>query len=780
MLRKKVFVVLLSFLIILIVGGGYGAFLLHNSKSFNSINGNYRWDNIRDNYVFNDSYDYEALPQKRYNIYFMAQSDFDPNPTSSTDGTYEYFYKSTITNNELDLRYGQFEDGSHYKVIRNVTEISMDDLHTAIGYPYTEVTDRANKPSTSHGWPLYFNGWALNYKIGNYDGLNLNSGYLRVTGSFPHDDKAVSFMRFGISIQRYIESLDNPYTNFSIYKRSENVDDIFLFPVYTSGKDYVTSIYEDRNDPIQIQYNSEDIIDSSNYKEAYLNEGKALNDSYDTFTETYDFTNNSLEDEKEDLQKNVKVYSKNAFSIDGFKHLTFKYDSGELGWNGWMDLQPSDGCSADLLIENEKTIENHPNGNGLSVDGVGKGVYTIYAFKKQGSTGNVFSSSEIKFFHDFLKTRQVTIFYSIVMNTISKTNYGKTYVNSFYLVFERFYEPRLVGGPTGSFDYNNENVKKHTFRRAVTNPNMFALENVEFTFSDKDTTSWHSENGIQFSNLFFNVSLNNPVKFFSKKNYGEEKAEEVFKDVGLVNYTMYNYTHYFSNINQAMTNTDFSYNDYLRRLDGSVIQDYNEILNQYSPTSHSYYSIQDAFVINPTKSNVSSDDPEKNMGYGIYSLALNIKYSDSFYQEIENTAGHHSFGPYYPSSVEIYAYRETNIFTVIYDNQSDYNLDLMEGENSRFIKPDLSGQSIHYAFIAKNVFLDTPVGLKDIFIATEKAPASVFEEGKEYTLEEIIKYYNDQGQDLVDSITEFVFNSENLENPGFKVLKNYVFIPKNK
>lgn len=764
MLRKRIFTIILSFLIITLIGGGYSAFLLHSDKASVSANGNYRWDNVRANYQFNDGYDYEALPQKKYNIYFMAQSDFDPKGSSTEEGVYDYYYESSVTDNKLDLRYGQFTGQLHYKVLRNVTEISMTDLHEVIGYPYTEVTDRANKPNTSHGWPLYFNGWSLNYNIGNYDGLFTSSGYLRATGNFPHADKSISFMRFGISIQKYLSQLekDSPdlYNEFAIYSRSSNVDDIFLFPVYTSGKDYVTSSLSDRNDPIQIRYNSEETMNDSNYKEVYLNEGKALNDSYDKYASS----NTSLKD--------VKVYSKNAFSIDGFKNMMLKYDSCAAGWNGWIDLKPIDGCPANLLEIDSNSNKNHPFGNGLSIDDVGKGVYTIYAFKKEGTTNNSFSGSEIKFFNDFLKQQQVTIFYSFATEPITKNNR----YNSFYIVFEKFYEPRLIGGPTGSWDYENESVKNYTFRRAVTNSNMFALENIDFT--NNDATAWHSENGMQFSNLLFNVSLNNPAQFFSDKQYGEDSAEIVFKDVGLVNYEMYNYAHYFQSIKTAINETDFDLNEYIKRLDGSQANDYSEILNSYPSDSHIYKSLANAFVINPVKDDVAIDSPEKNCGYGVYSLALNIKYGNDYYSDLESTSINTSFGPYYPSSIDIYAYRETNIFTVIYDSQSDYNLDLMTGVNSRFIKPNLDGSNINYAFIAKSVFLDTPIGLSDVFLATDKAPTE-FTSGNNYSLEEILEHYNKNDKKVIDSVTEFVFNQENLNNPGFRIKKNYVLLATN-
>lgn len=252
-MKKIIF--FLSFLLIVSTGIGYATFVFDSEESKTSQNASVYVDDMRDNYILGEINDPQPSGQK-YNVYFFAQSDFNPGRNSQNTGPNQYYYGTS-----LDLRYGQFSDGSYYKVLENVTEIKVSDIYSTIGTPTTILQD-------SHNFDLTFNGWSLDYSIGNYIGINTNTN--TVAGNFPYGNSSVNLMYFNLSLESLFNDMykDNNYPQ----KNSDsNTLDVYVFPIYTTGKDYYDSVQlESSNDAFRM------ILNNSEENANYFNQDRNL------------------------------------------------------------------------------------------------------------------------------------------------------------------------------------------------------------------------------------------------------------------------------------------------------------------------------------------------------------------------------------------------------------------------------------------------------------------------------------------------------------------------
>ena len=201
------------FLLIVTIGVGYATFVFDSEDSKTAPNASVYVDDMRDNYILGEVNDPQPSGQK-YNVYFFAQSDFNPGRNPQNTGPNQYYYGAS-----LNPKYGQFSDGSYYKVLENVTEIKVSDIHT-IGTPTTSLKDML-------GYSLTFNGWSLDYLVENYKEIDANTVY----GNFPYGNSSVNLMYFNLSLESLFNDMykDNNYPQ----KNSDsNTLDVYVFPIY--------------------------------------------------------------------------------------------------------------------------------------------------------------------------------------------------------------------------------------------------------------------------------------------------------------------------------------------------------------------------------------------------------------------------------------------------------------------------------------------------------------------------------------------------------------------
>ena len=133
---KKTFL-LLPLALTLIIGSGSAVFVFNKeNSSINDNDVNVKFDDIRDNYELGEEGDPDTYI-KKFNVYFFAQSDFTPGRNSSNNGPENIYYKA----NTDSINYGSFDDGSYYKVIKDVSVLYASDV-LSIGEPKTTLKDK--------------------------------------------------------------------------------------------------------------------------------------------------------------------------------------------------------------------------------------------------------------------------------------------------------------------------------------------------------------------------------------------------------------------------------------------------------------------------------------------------------------------------------------------------------------------------------------------------------------------------------------------------------------
>ena len=718
---KKTFL-LLPLALTLIIGSGSAVFVFNKeNSSINDNDVNVKFDDIRDNYELGEEGDPDTYI-KKFNVYFFAQSDFTPGRNSSNNGPENIYYKA----NTDSINYGSFDDGSYYKVIKDVSVLYASDV-LSIGEPKTTLKD-----SNREGYNIVFNGWALTNNIGNYSGLNNNS----VTGNFPFNGSSpVNLMSYGSSIELFINRFKDAEGN-NLYGTDLNTDDnnydLYLYPIYTTGKCMVNS--SSKNNPIRVEYyayedeNNTDIngdgsADYSIFNQYYMNEGAALNSSLDAKFNT-----------------DITCYYLSPVNLDSITHLEFKYAQYNLGtfagsWGKWTDI--TYGNNNNFINENDEMLSR------LTSNGVGNGKYSVFSFVKVTKTKDYnseteanlnaakFTDEESTFIDSLLENDSYVCLsadaFSVTFSTF--LNNYRYYINvNFY--FTRLYEPKLIGGPTNSLSYDSEHAKEYKFVLDSNYANVYSIDNVKF---DPDGTYMPYNENCSVSKAVFGIELDST--FSLNLNY---KIGDYASDPLEGRYSLYNNFNYLSKMNEISSITD----------DVAIGSSFDDLKSN----NH-------LFVIN--KSDISSH----NVGYGTYSLAIKIDYV---------TQVINGYTVRTPNVINVYVYRQHDAFIAIYGENS---IITSARNNNIFIDPDLDNYS-NIDFIALYVYRNAPLDYDEemYFDVNGLIEVTNVESGANgyVTLREIVAYYNNKGYELYDRLTGFVINDESMSTLSFKTTKNLV------
>lgn len=704
-MKKIIF--FLSFLLIVSTGIGYATFVFDSEESKTSQNASVYVDDMRDNYILGEINDPQPSGQK-YNVYFFAQSDFNPGRNSQNTGPNQYYYGTS-----LDLRYGQFSDGSYYKVLENVTEIKVSDIYSTIGTPTTILQDSLN-------FDLTFNGWSLDYSIGNYIGINTNTN--TVAGNFPYGNSSVNLMYFNLSLESLFNDMykDNNYPQ----KNSDsNTLDVYVFPIYTTGKDYYDSeINHSSNDAFRI------FIDN---KENYFNQDRNLQEGLNQIN-----------------MSNIRAYSYNTFDFDNLEgELTF--DFAKYSWDDWITLTLNNRNS-NFIQEEALTIINDQGQR------VGSGIYNIHVFYKEYETRYWFPDhdaitlNEIKSIDSLLKNRGIQRYCSFQTENIilKEVEWVRAIWGSFYIVFERQFEPHLLGGPTQSLEYNQVYVD-YQFNRDINNHNVYILKNVRLNVeSDADWYTYFEDPNYQLSNIVFGIKIDLDNHLNVPINIGQQGS--------IAGYEEYNQTEFVTKISEASSSKN-------------IIRNKNNPTQEIDITQISGYdkNLADLFYVNEKANPPYENENEKAKGYGIYSLAIRINYGNIVDGD---------FLVHRPTSVDLFAYRQHNIYIAIYDeNDTFHENEIITDEDNAitFVKPNIVYDTTSsYSFIAPNLYLDTLLDGNEEFINTKNNDLGI---GTKVSLKDIISYYEQKGYEIYDRVSGQIINLESLQQYPFRIMKNYIF-----
>lgn len=692
------------FLLIVTIGVGYATFVFDSEDSKTAPNASVYVDDMRDNYILGEVNDPQPSGQK-YNVYFFAQSDFNPGRNPQNTGPNQYYYGAS-----LNPKYGQFSDGSYYKVLENVTEIKVSDIHT-IGTPTTSLKDMK-------GYSLTFNGWSLDYLVENYKEIDANTVY----GNFPYGNSSVNLMYFNLSLESLFSDMykDNHYPQ----KNSDsNTLDVYVFPIYTTGKDYYDSkINNSSNDAFRI------FIDN---KENYFNQDRNLQEGLNQIN-----------------MSNIRAYSYNTFDFDNLEgELTF--DFAKYSWDDWVTLTLNNRNS-NFIQEEALTIINDQGQR------VGSGIYNIHVFYKEYETWywtpdhDAITLNEIKSIDSLLKNRGIQRYCSFQTENIilKEVEWVRAIWGSFYIVFERQFEPHLLGGPTQSLEYNQVYVD-YQFNRDINNHNVYILKNVRLNVeSDADWYTYFEDPNYQLSNIVFGIKIDLDNHLNVPINIGQQGS--------IAGYEEYNQTEFVTKISEASSSKN-------------IIRNKNNPTQEIDITQISGYdkNLADLFYVNEKANPPYENENEKAKGYGIYSLAIRINYGNIVDGD---------FLVHRPTSVDLFAYRQHNIYIAIYDENDTFheNEIITDVDNDiTFVKPNIVYDTTSsYSFIAPSLYLDTLLDGNEEFINTKNNDLGI---GTKVSLKDIISYYEQKGYEIYDRVSGQIINLESLQQYPFRIMKNYIF-----
>ena len=787
-MKKRWYILFLLFF--MIVGSGFSAWYFDSANSKISDNLDANFDDIRDNYVLGETGDYSDNTQ-RYNVYFFAQSDFDPGRNAAGTAPDRYYYKldesGVVTNklvsgvltmiDERTVSYGYFRSlgssnlNNYYKVLTNVTEITSSHLKS-IGVPQNKLLDG----NFNGAYGVYFTGWSLHWDIGNYDLGNLEKEEVkypgisngRVRGNHPWGDKSLTMLPADVSLQNFLDTLDS--SQYVAHNNtSDGTIDLYAFPIYSCGKDYLN--YEINGEGEMI-YNGKDCNDTielvaSGAQNKYFIHNDKLSDATNYILYNKPDTGSLTVDND---TKYVNVYEYPYLDLNGLTGLRFKIadTASSQSWMPWSyfyskenydfieQRTPNNGYIDDnkVLVENIysnflSTANVKVGSDTSSIDrllssGKGKGVYKIYAFVKTGSynpdTGvdnSIFTSDEIDNINNQMTTNPIigAPYTSFVCYSIHQGKGGKyTTGTSAYIAMVKLYEPHIIGGPSEGMSYASTGDSEYQLLRDLDNTNLYYIDNIRFNVENDD--DWFTYGNYKLSHIVFGILLeasgNGTTTFnLNVPGYHDSKGNE------------YNTEQYCLPLNNA-TNID---------------DDVAKGNNIASLANDSL--IKNMFRING------------DVGYGIYSLAIELQYTTT----IINNGSEYEREVSTLSSVNLYLFREHNIYIVLYENDSNIPYDT--NASGVFVRPDVNGNT-GFNFVARKIYLDTYYQLDDpIFdkvgnnsFSTQIGPAQDIS-GK-YTLGELIDYYDSLGYEIYDRVTGFVFTRESTQDPGFKIMQNYI------
>lgn len=763
------------------VYAGYSKWIFKDTATYEHENTHYEVDPIRENATFYDGYDAVDEGTKYYDVYFMAQSypDTIPNKkmlTDNGDGTHSftdeflkhpYYYVDTNSGDDINSAdFGHFSgadcDTTNYSFdidknywftrLENISEISVSAYDDVVKRIENNLIDR-------NGYRLKFLGWSLSpleiyatkdylwpssFSSGTVQGED-NKKTTLVTGFYPYSDDFTPF-----------------YMNTSLDFYKDNVKNIdgkptlFLYPVFSSGKNYYGYDYLDKNVTTK---------DSITITKSYLNSSQ--NQTYIPYFNGFLKKELTSDDYK---ISDIEVYSLDNFVITqseiskGLNSISIQnnINSKSSGY-AWPDLRQFPSYSH--VVEDE--YGNSLNLLNLStVSNLKSGRYNVYLFVKTAEADgyiDVPSADEKAITVDDKRT------INKMMEDNNRIRYssldGEEYradchyflwpyydYRDYYVYFERIYEPRIIGGPTLDLNYDSELSNSLQFLRKGSSGkdnNRYQIRGVELQGDNWIEYPLGDGKTLLFKDYYFGVMLNPEVSFTS---YGFD----LINDEGYTN-DQYQTDGFPSVTYQDQNGVDKT--EYYKS--GAIFEKYNP-----DDKTHDDVKIRDDITGDETKykGNQFVLIKPKNIdttGKGIYNIVIDIKYD-------QNSNGHDT-NLIVPTSVTFYGYKLSNLFVNIMETDENGEVEMGHTQGGthyeHFVNTDV------YEYTRSNYYELANVTLDDVFTAKDWSTK---------TLREILTELKAGGKCLEDLVTSRYITLENLDPDNenyipFTIQKNYVF-----
>lgn len=758
-------------------------------------------DYLRPNQIFGDGEDTAIMDMKHYDVYFLAQNVQDikkeflrdtgvvmEEETGKTN--YEFINASHdlyYVNSDFgqDTRYGSWGNAAtspYYWKWENVNMVTASML-SKMGNPSCKLTD-------IHGFALEFNSWICNpynvyVKQSGMNEIEVNGEkYIQVYGSYP-------FQNFEPA---YFNSLLEIYDSNSIY--IEGRKSIFFYPIYSTGKGYYAYAVGGAG---------------SNYLRDSISITNTSNSGSSSSFFVFDPTNTEL---MHNIPNDIFANEGNEKSSETTRYYAYRYteyiveNENVSDNNGFIDNDMDTGHKSWL---GEKKRLTYNNGTNVTLnDQVGR--YNFYLFVKEryitkdytqissSQKGNAsFTDQQQELLSSLCsETHNIHIYkaFSCDLQELSETGgsgWKRTYywnARDYFLVIEKKYEPRIIGGETGDFDWKNEKSKQLSFIRSGNGSDSYLLSNVSFDCSDmaygyNEYTIPTSLRKIKLPDYYFGLQISRDTNLISKDghNIGYDNPSNINYEIPIYKYydvdgversEEYQSSELLISIQDAIA-------DDLSKAENAVdlkYKDINRIMvtKKNASANPQYYSLRE-YIENGKKGETGFEDYAdivnnlvvvRPIETGTYSLFVHINYKVDEQVNVYDV----------PESIDLWAYRKHNIFVNIYD-PADFGGKMLKFDGSYIIGNSINNYSfrcMNYYYMESDLMYEEDgtskqykrkAGLAALSGLTPNASGN-------YDIYSILAYYDAQNKCLQDIVSGRYITLENYASNPFVIEKNYI------
>lgn len=744
-------------------------------------------DPIRQNAVFNEPGDLGSVGTKYYDVYFMAQSINGGAKDTNNDGVldnYSYYeVPDGYSNNENIAHFGAFygenDDRSFYdlpanlaldtnryfKKLENVAEVSTYQMEE-IGEPKINRVFDGNSTIDNGGWQLEFVCWTTSpmaiYGSDNnpwpsvtYD--NGLQGY-KVYSWYPGTDDTTFSTFYTNSLLSIYDTGDGTNENNdgdAVYLINGRKS-IFVYPVYSVGKDYASTKTIGMDtvvDSLQLRKYDKNAKDQETFPKPIATQMPIFDGKLTNELQEYIKSSDSNSNKYRVFRFDNISFTKD--DVDNYKYVVTVDRSEASGWVGdkFLITDTDTGYKLENLSGGSSDYTSEYFNDGLKSNQYA-GLYNIYIVSKTFVTSENFDDdSESKYdlennytsfmnnnlIDEFFENNNIKIYDSIDCDVFVprgivydetwywpyiKSNFRYTYWD-YYVIYERVYEPRLVGGTTtGGFDYSLNNDYAFTRVGATgEDKDRYVLRNVYLT-SQRNVT-----NNETYPSNNFGIQLLEDANI-TYKLITKDEAQNTADDWPEI-------------ITATKNDGNFVYEKYLSK---SILKD----------------GLDEGLI-------KTADNDNKNLD-GVFNLFIDVEYGDVN-------------GVTQPTNIYVYAYQFKNLFVNLYEQTSDIKYytgnysDL--GQTNNYVVTAacyMRIQDINQGDLLSSDMVIDKYTYNVIDAATGAVNAS--ETGETETLGEYVSRLQSSNKCLQELTTGryITTNTLNGKDGGFVINKNYAFI----
>lgn len=781
-------------------------------------------DALRPNQSFGDHEDVVLKNLEFYDVYFLAQHtrhierDFLVPTGETIDGKPNYqfkdlskgiYYKNEIPGvPEGDLRFGSWGStarrSQYYKKVSNVETITNSILDL-IGKPTCHLVD-ANSDLNGQYYVLQFSAWTVDpYEHDIYarsDGHTMNNDYIQVYGTYP-------FEGFEIA---YFNTLLSYYDDSSIYINGRKT--LFFYPIYTVGKGY---------------YVSRGTGETKNLRDSLTLMKSENEEGFFTFDEKYTnlmkSASSPMKDEYVDDEGQKPIDSQTRYLA--YRYVDYIINEDEINnTNCGYVVNHIDEVNGSWMSD-KKNITRHSSNVFLNKEA---GRFNIYIFVKEkylkknsiSSRDEIdpskdivepeFTTDEKTFIQNILDAESLSInsFYECDMQSICKTNRNGILdydhfcdTRDYIIALEKKYEPRLIGGNTGEFNYLSEVAEKKYMTQNGLNGEekcsydlrgvSFYCEDDKFDYIDFSSKFSTSRRKMRIPNYYFAIQLSRATNVRYEQKVCDDSISITDEERGYKRpvYKYYKETETgmieeieeFQSSSILISLRDAINNDLANAENGLPLK-YKDIervqITKMDPSQDpTYYSIGE-YIRRGKNGEEGFTDWEALMdlfnlvrpkGTGNYNIFAHVTFHNNPDDDSNSTK--------LPSSVDIWAYRLHNIFVNIYDPEDFDNQTIMQFNGSYIREDALTNYSFRckYYYYLDTDFLYEENGSYKEFVSKKSEPIpGLTEVNGTYDIYSILQYYDSKGKCLQDMTSGRYITLENCKTNPFIIRKNYVLL----